>query len=255
MKLIPVPQDRVWGTKLTEPWFTNTEGRNIGEIWFAASDSSPLLVKILLTTDRLSVQVHPGDTPSARGKTEMWHVLRADEKAQVAIGVRREVSQEELKSACLSGKVVDLLEWLPARAGDTFFIPAGTVHALGAGLVVCEIQQNSDKTYRLYDYDRKDAGRKRELHLDQGLEVAQLTPWEGRRTLPVTSPYFEVERLDVRGEAEVPESLRERIVIAVLGEGSVDGQPFRPGDAWFTSEKMRVHSEGAAFILAEVPPA
>ncbi len=133
----------------------------------------PLLVKFLFTSDNLSVQVHPNDEYAAkhhegsRGKTEMWHILRAEPGAKIAFGVRVPVTKEELRTAAESGAIVDLLNWIPVRPGETYFIPAGTVHAIGGGLVICEVQQLSDVTYRLYDYKRVDKdGKERELHLD-----------------------------------------------------------------------------------------
>lgn len=204
MKLTPVPHERIWGTAATQPWFANEEGRRIGEVWFDVPESFPGLIKFLFTAEDLSIQVHPPDCDGRRGKTEMWHVLRAEPGARVALGVDREVTREELRKACLDGTVLDMLRWTPARPGDTFFIPAGTVHALGAGLVVCEIQQNSDCTYRMFDF-----GRGRELHLAQSLEVATLTAYDGRSSLPVTCGYFHVCAEDRPGV--------ERIAVAIEG--------------------------------------
>lgn len=216
MRLKPLPQQRIWGTIDTEPWFPNPEGNFIGEVWFDVPESCPLLVKFLFTSDNLSVQVHPGDRDGQRGKTEMWHVVRADEGAQVAVGVKRAVTIDELRAACSSRAILDLLRWVPARAGDTFFIPAGTVHALGAGLVVCEIQQNSDCTYRLYDFERG-----RELHLDEGLAVSTLTPYEGRVSLPLESEYFRVTDEDVVD--------CDRFVVAISGQDAGQTLALRAG--------------------------
>jgi mannose-6-phosphate isomerase len=128
-------------------------------------------VKLLATSDKLSVQVHP-DGECGVGKTEMWHILSAAPGSQIALGFTQPVGVEALRAAAASGEIERLLRWIPVSAGETYFIPAGTIHAIGAGISLCEIQQNSDITYRLYDY-----GRPRELHLDRALEAADLDAW------------------------------------------------------------------------------
>src|SRR5712691_5956864 len=125
-RLTPDFREKIWGATHLEPWFPNSD-RKIGEVWF--EKDSPLLVKFLFTTEKLSVQVHPP------GKTEMWHVLAAEPGAQIAAGFREEISPEKLREASLSGAIMDLLAWHTARRGDTYFLPAGTVHAVGEGLV------------------------------------------------------------------------------------------------------------------------
>ena len=154
------PLVKVWGSPATEPWLNNPERRQIGEIWFSAPAAMPLLVKFLFTSERLSVQVHPDDDYARaqgheRGKTEMWHILRAEPGATVALGLREEATRERVRAAALNGVIVEMLEWIPVQAGDTFFVPAGTIHAIVGGLAICEIQQLSDVTYRLFDYQRE----------------------------------------------------------------------------------------------------
>ena len=161
--------EKVWGTPDLLPWYPPAQ-KKIGEVWFEAD--LPLLVKFVFTSERLSVQVHPNDQFAAahensRGKTEMWYVMRAEPGARLAIGFRESISCERLRDAAISGEIEQLLNWMEVEAGDAFFVPAGTVHAIGSGLALCEIQQHSDVTYRLYDY-----GRPRELHLDQAIQVA-----------------------------------------------------------------------------------
>jgi len=264
-KLTPLVLEKVWGSPHTEPWRANPEGRKIGEIWFSAPEAVPLLVKFLFTSERLSVQVHPDDTYAqahggVRGKTEMWHILHAEPDAMIALGLREPVSRERLRSAALIGGIVDLLEWIPVRAGDTFFIPAGTIHALGAGLTALEIQQFCDITYRLFDYQRKP---ERPLHLDDSLAVATLQPFDGRR-LPRTvgsgrqvlvdeCGYFHVERLEVRGSAECPASTQPVMYVAVEGEGRIARQPFRAGEAWLApagTAPFAIEAASAAIVIA-----
>ena len=154
-KLTGSLHDRTWGS----------------ERWYTAEPALPILVKLLSTADKLSVQVHP-DGECGVGKTEMWHILSAAPGAKIALGFEQPVDAEALRAAALSGEIERLLRWIPVHPGETYFIPAGTIHAIGAGIEICEIQQNSDITYRLYDY-----GRPRELHLDRALEAADLNAW------------------------------------------------------------------------------
>ncbi len=227
--------EKVWGSPLTEPWCRNPERRKIGEVWFAASPAVPLLVKILFTSERLSVQVHPGDDygwkhENSRGKTEMWHILRAEPEARIATGLLERVSRDDLEKACLSGDVVGMLDWVPVLKGDTFFIPAGTIHAIGGGVTLCEVQELSDVTYRLYDY-----GRPRELHLERGLEVSMLSPRDaraGRGETLVECEHFLTTRLDVRGAVECSARTKNSLYIALEGEGTIGGLEFAPGDGF-----------------------
>jgi mannose-6-phosphate isomerase len=187
VKIAPSFVERIWGSTELAPWYPNPLTK-IGEVHFHAEPRLPILVKFIFTTEKLSVQVHPkGDS----GKTEMWHILRADPGATIALGFRQPVSRDDLRRASLSGAVEDMLRWFPVKPGETYFVPAGTVHAIGGGIALCEIQQNNDVTYRLYDY-----GRPRELHLEQALAAADLTEHPGATDLPVRCPYFVAEALD-----------------------------------------------------------
>ncbi len=150
-----------------------SDGQPVGEIWFEP-DNSDVLVKYLFTSERLSIQVHPDDDQArkmngVRGKEECWLILEADPGAHVGIGLTKTVSQDELKKAALDGSIIDLIAWRQARVGDFIYNPARTIHALGPGLTVLEVQQNSDITLRLFDYFRA-----RELHVDQAAAVSRL---------------------------------------------------------------------------------
>jgi mannose-6-phosphate isomerase len=187
LKIAPSFVERIWGSTHLAPWFPNP-AHKIGEVHFHSEPRLPILVKFIFTTEKLSVQVHPkGDS----GKTEMWHILRADPGATIALGFSRPLTRDELRRASLSGEVEGMLRWFPVKPGQTYFVPAGTVHAIGGGIALCEIQQNNDVTYRLYDY-----GRPRELHLEQALAVADLTEHPGATDLRVRCPYFVAEALD-----------------------------------------------------------
>jgi len=268
-KLTPVVLDKVWGTPRTEPWLENPEGRRIGEIWHAAPpeylDELPVLLKFLFVSDRMSIQVHPGDEYArdhgeARGKTEMWHVLRAEPGSTVALGLREKASAERVREAAMSGEIVEMLDWVPAREGDTFFIPAGTIHAIGGGLVLCEVQQHSDCTYRLYDYQRKP---ERPLHLDDSLAVARLTPADCRkasspvsegRELLAECRYFRTELLKIRGALKCGPLQAPALFAAISGEGTIDGEPFRAGECWLVpaGASFSLESSDAAFIAVTI---
>ena len=213
----------------------------------------PLLVKLLFTSESLSVQVHPDDVYARahggeRGKTEMWHVLRAEQGARIGLGPRERLTPEGLREASMTGEIERLLHWMPARAGDTFFAPAGTIHAIGGGLVLCEVQQYSDVTYRLYDY-----GRPRELHLDEALAVARVEPYKGRmEALPVACPYFRTDRLVVNGAVQCPVAGRTAVYVAIEGEGMIGGEAFGPGEAWEIRAgegPVEIVSECAVFLV------
>lgn len=213
------------------PWYP-TSSDKIGEVWFEAD--LPILVKFVFTSDRLSVQVHPDDEFAAaheksRGKTEMWYVLRAEPGARIALGLRQAISRERLRESALSGEIEELLNWVDVTAGDAFFVPAGTVHAIGGGLALCEIQQYSDITYRLYDY-----GRPRELHLDKALQVASTEASSPEPVvLPIDCKYFHTELAKTASPLRyTPEPGRFHLLIFVSGSGHIAEQPFREGETW-----------------------
>jgi len=231
-----------------------------GEVWFEESSDlslpSNLLVKFLFTTAKLSVQVHPDDDyarsqGSPRGKTEMWHVVSAQPGAKVAAGFHEPISENKVREAALSGEIVDLLAWYEARPGDTFFIPAGTVHAIGAGLALWEIQQRSDITYRLYDY-----GRPREVHLDHALRVAHRDPYSARVTahapandrLLVSCEYFTTEKLRLEG-THGHTIVAGELWVVLEGSGTIGGEPVSAGDVVQLTESTAALFSGNAEIL------
>ncbi len=181
-------------------------GQKLGEVWptlpvawtgtkISASDSSfPLLVKFIFAEEKLSVQVHPDDdfaarheqTAGGRGKTEMWYAIRARPGAEVLAGLKPSVTRELFKRAIEDGSAEDCLQHVPLRAGEAIFVPAGTAHTIGAGLVLCEVQEYSDLTYRVFDYNRRDAqGRSRELHIEKALQVMRFGEQRGGKIEPV----------------------------------------------------------------------
>lgn len=239
---------RVWGFRDLRPWYDRiAEGDPIGEVWLTGDDclvatgphtgkklaalfgeahkqllgadapspESPLLIKMLFAKEKLSVQVHPDDgmaqkygTP--RGKTECWYALAAEPGAKVAVGLKAGTSLAEVENGIHAGTLEQSLELLPVEAGDVIFVDAGTVHAIWPGAVLLETQQNSDVTYRMFDY-----GRPRELHVERSLEATKLKTRAGKvaprqladRTVLIDVEYFRVERIPVNG-TRTSESLR-----------------------------------------------
>jgi mannose-6-phosphate isomerase len=227
--------EKIWGSTNLEPWFPNSE-KKIGEVWFTAEPPLPILVKFLFTSGKLSVQVHPAG-PRPQGKTEMWYILRAAPGARIALGFREPVSRERLRDAARSGEIESLLAWFAVKAGETYFTPARTVHAIGAGIALCEIQQNSDVTYRLYDY-----GRPRELHLEQAAAVADLGRHPGASAAIECSPghvllarceYFETELLTTPPRDDAGST---HLLVFLEGRGTIDGTPFQAGEVWLAPE-------------------
>jgi len=246
-----------------EAWFTadgnlTSSGPAFGELTRRHSveilgpgqgEECPLLVKILFTSERLSVQVHPDDEYAAlhhdgsRGKTEAWHIIAAEPHATVGIGLSAPLSREQGEAAALSGEIERLMDWRPATVGETFLVPAGTVHALGPGLTLIEVQEQSDVTYRLFDY-----GRGRELHLEHGLAVADLGPYtlgsdtrhtaDTGRTILTHCRYFTMECRAVCGQVSfAPLAPHFHLIVVIRGEGTLAGEPLRPGGVWCVPAK------------------
>jgi mannose-6-phosphate isomerase len=236
VRLTPSPREKLWGKTRLMPWFPNAE-KAIGEVWFLCDQNLPLLVKLLFTSERLSIQVHPDDgEDGSRGKTEMWHIVEAEPGAAIALGFREPLTRERLRESC-SGEIESLLNWIPVLAGETYFTPARTVHAIGAGIVLWEIQQNSDVTYRLWDY-----GRPRELHIEQAAPISDLgvhpgaarsvTLSENRDEL-VRCKHFTTELVRLPANSRhtpMPEECQ--LWICLEGRGSIGGETFRPGEVW-----------------------
>jgi mannose-6-phosphate isomerase len=237
-RLEPYFRTRIWGFNDLSPWFDyKTDGEPIGEVWLtgemckaatgplagqsltevtrklgrgllgtAFGDGEfPLLIKLLFPKEKLSVQVHPDDAMAQkygepRGKTECWYALDAEPGAKVALGIHPGVAAEQIRTAIESSTLEELLEMVPVNKGDMLFVDAGTVHAMGPGVVILETQQTSDRTYRMYDY-----GRPRELHIDKSLEAMRVKTRAGKipphaengHTVLIDETYFKIERWDV----------------------------------------------------------
>lgn len=237
----------------------------------------PLLIKLLDCQDDLSVQVHPNDhyehLPAGElGKTEMWYVLDAKPGAKIIYGLNDGVTREELAQAIAENRITDKLYEVSVSAGDTFYIPAGTVHALCSGVLVAEIQQNSDTTYRLYDYNRLGLdGQPRELHVEDSLNVIA---YEGSGATRMTtelhtnnewlnianSPYFIVEKGKTDGRWELFTN-GDSFVIHIICEGTgtlrwVDGElAVKPGDCFLIPANLGGYAfEGSLTMLRSLIP-
>jgi mannose-6-phosphate isomerase len=269
---------RVWGYRDLRPWYDHVAtGDPIGEVWLTGdeclvatgphagkklghlfhefhesllgagtqSPDSPLLIKVLFAHEKLSVQVHPDDRMAQkygdpRGKTECWYALAAEPEARVALGLKPGVTLDQVKAGIHDGTLEESLNVLPVVAGDLIFVDAGTVHAIWPGSILLETQQNSDVTYRMYDY-----GRPRELHIEKSLEATRLVTRAGKippveladRTVLINVEYFRVERLPVarhRASASLP-GKGEPIhglsyLFAAAGAGRLIGPDFHPVD-------------------------
>ena len=259
MKLKKHLVDKPWGRTDIPVEFGTMSGRRVGEIWYSANTETPLpiLVKWLFTSERLSIQVHPDDAQAQErgmplGKEECWYVVDAEPGAVIGIGTKRPLSGEELHAASLSGEIEGLMDWKKVSAGDYFYIPAGTVHAIGAGITLVEVQQYADITYRLYDY-----GRDRELHLDDGVAVSSATPYTDTRsgnaltgTQLVDGPHFELWYVcEIDAVPALPSS--GNIWITPLsGQIHTDGEVAAKGDCLVTpaNAKITFSSDAKALI-------
>lgn len=191
-----------------------------------AFDFFPMLIKFIDAKDNLSIQVHPDDAYAMEnhgeyGKTEMWYILDAEEDARLYYGFTKKISKEEFAERIKSNTLLEVLKSEKVKKGDVFFIEAGTVHAIGKGIVICEIQQNSNITYRVYDYDRRDAqGNARELHIERAVEVSKTdvaVPYKSEReNILASCKYFTVERMNVCGKSsiDVNEESFKSIIVA-----------------------------------------
>jgi len=301
LKLTPVLKDYIWGGyKLKDLFGRDNGGKKISESWevsvhpdgLSASggvtlaeylknnpyavnkkgDAFPVLIKYIDAKLNLSVQVHPDDEFARRverdnGKTEMWYVLRAEAGAGIYCGFKRDTSKSEFIKNVSTGEVEKLLNFIPVKAGDCYLIEAGTVHAIGAGCVICEIQQSSNVTYRVYDYNRKDAdGNTRPLHLDKAMKVINFKAFKdntesgkpgrvggGSLRLLTRCKYFRCRELVLNGEfSETAE--KSFVTLNVLeGAGEVNGLEFKSGDSFFVpcGETFKITGKAKVILTDE----
>ena len=276
-RLTPATKDNIWGgnklraygkesekDRIAESWelsFTKggeariADGREMSEAfpretWGTLAEkfqAFPVLTKFIDAQDKLSVQVHPSDTYALEnegqfGKTEMWYVVEADEGAGLYMGLERECDTDEFAAAVADGSVEKLLSFKEVKRGDVYFIPSGTIHAIGAGVVIFEIQQNSTLTYRLYDYMRRDKdGNLRELHVDKAMKVSLLEPYKesifdkNDESLIGTCEYFETKKYKLNLSKITFDVEKDSFlsITCVGGEGEIEGEKISLGDTFF----------------------
>jgi mannose-6-phosphate isomerase len=258
MKLAKHLVEKPWGRTDIPAAFGDMQGKRIGEIWYEIEDRAqlPVLVKWLFTSEKLSIQVHPNDEQAqarglASGKEECWYVVDAEPGAVIGMGTTRPLSPEQLREASLSGEIEALMNWKPVGAGDFFYIPAGTVHAIGAGITLVEVQQNADVTYRLYDY-----GRPRELHLDDGVAVSDARPYDDERSgratasgLLVDSPYFKLWKVASDGELPLLSEAENWLAVPIAGNVTVGGLSCSIGECLNFAGRPRMECDASAAAL------
>ena len=272
-KLYPVCKDYLWGgNKLKESYAKQTDKTPCAESWELSFHKDgltrlangktlmesvtqadlgenvngfaffPTLIKFIDAKQDLSVQVHPSDeyalkNENSLGKTEMWYIVEAEAGAGIYLGFNRDVTEAEYREAIANNTLTQLLNFYEVKAGECYFIPAGTIHAIGKGCLICEIQQNSNLTYRVYDYARRDKdGNLRELHVEKALKVTKLSKHENKtlqgETLGV-SKYFNVRKLHVKNCVLQANPRSFQCITCVDGQGELDGQSIRKGDSFF----------------------
>ena len=218
----------------------------------ARPPNSLLLLKLLFTSQPLSIQVHPDDANAhslglPRGKSEAWYVLSATPDAKIALGLKQRRTPQQLRDAIDDGSISNLVVWQPVSQGEVIFVPAGTIHAIGAGLVIAEVQQRSDATFRIFDY-----GRGRELHINSAVAVANTGPSafsvppnriSNERTLLVSSPHFVFERIDLQPNSDWCLAAERETWLLVLGGGARVGSfDVDKGEAIFAqSDRVAIH--------------
>jgi len=304
-RLAPWFSERPWGRASLKPWYAETgKSGPVGEAWLtgpqsvietgplagqtlaaavaangvgmvgAAGTEFPLLVKLLFPNDKLSVQVHPDDAHAQaigqpRGKTECWYVLEAEAGATIALGLKEGASVDVVREAIAAGTLEEWMQWVPVSVGDMIFVDAGTVHAIGPGVVLLETQQTSDTTFRMYDY-----GRPRELHVEDALKVMRLTTDAGKVAAKqmqegflrlIEQKYFTVDRYDVGAGDEVSidgglptclAGLRGTARVEWSGGDAVELQPGRAVVVPVSVDQVNVRSDaGVSFVRCFAPTA
>ena len=278
-KLYPECKEIIWGgTRLKEKYGKQTDKELVAETWELSFHEAgptrlasgktlqetatkeelgkncdgfpffPVLAKLIDAKQDLSVQVHPSDAYALKnensfGKTEMWYIVEADEGAGIYLGFKKDVTKAEYEQAIKDHTLTELLNFFEVKAGECYFIPSGTIHAIAKGCLICEIQQNSNLTYRVYDYGRKDKnGNERELHVEKALKVTNLNKYEYTPLQAQTeegqllglSRYFTTTSVKVQGEKTlIADKNSFKCAICVQGEGEIDGQKVCLGDSYF----------------------
>lgn len=300
-KLIPALKDYVWGGNRLKTLYGREGGDKVAESWevsvhpdgpsgiagggtlaeylaarpeaAGAAGGLPVLIKYIDAAQNLSVQVHPDDAFARReegdnGKTEMWYVIGAEEGAGIYCGFRKDTDKDAFLAKVQDGSVQELLNFIPVKAGDCFLIEAGTVHAIGAGCLICEVQQSSNVTYRVYDYGRLVNGKPRQLHLDKAMRVINFSAFRDRTGSGKKEPagegcalrhltqcrYFRCRELTLGGTFAEQSGGSFTAIDFLSGEGEINGERFCAGDSFFIpcGEKFEIKGKGLA-VLTDSP--
>lgn len=301
LKLEPVLKSYIWGGNKLHELYGRGNGGTVSESWEVSvhpdgaskcgdgtlaeyiaknpravsprGGEFPILIKYIDAADNLSVQVHPDDAYARReegdnGKTEIWYIISADEGAGIYCGFKRNTSREEFLAKLADGTVEELLNFIPVAAGDCYLVKAGTVHAIGAGCFICEVQESSNVTYRVYDYNRRDAaGNARPLHIDKAMDVINFGAFRdetggggyvrtqgGKMRLLTECEYFRVRELVLDGTFECGSEGSFLAFNAIEGSGVMGGYPFKAGDSFFVPAGERFAAEGKAKIILTDKP-
>jgi len=261
-----------WGRVDLRPWSSiDASADPVGELWFGRMDeraaSPALLLKLLFTSQPLSIQVHPNDEFAhaiglPNGKTEAWYILSAPPGARVALGLKRILTPQALRAAIRDGSIAGHVQWRPVAQGDVILVPGGTIHAIGANIVLAEIQQRSDTTFRLFDF-----GRQRELHEDSAVAASDAGPPPTQlparrltdgRTVLVASPPFVLERIDLQANSHWElDTDREAWLLVIDGKGRVGRANATVGEAIFIEADhagIDVGASGMSILLAYPGP-
>ena len=293
VKLKPSVKDYIWGGNFFQKFLKGLDKERVSECWELSvrdEDSSiiasgpnagkrlsevitkedigpvmdrfpyfPLLIKLIDAKENLSVQVHPSDDyalkyESSFGKSEMWHIISADEGSGLYVGLNKDYSKEDIKKALEDGTILDCLNFFKVKPGDTFVIDPGTIHAIGKGVRLIEIQQNSNLTYRLFDYNRKDKnGNPRELHIAKALEVINFKQYKVNKSessLLADNKYFTVKEGSFNGEIELKANETAFISFTFLeGEGMVNDIEFKQFDTFFLPFRKEAVIKGKGKVV------
>lgn len=250
------------GKTLAEVLTPEKTGKNCEKFEFF-----PVLIKFIDAKQNLSVQVHPSDDYALKyensyGKTESWYIVEAEEGAGIYCGFKRDTNKEEFLQSLASGEVENLLNFIPVKKGDCYFIPSGTVHAIGAGCLILEIQQNSDLTYRVYDYNRRGAdGKLRELHVDKAVKVINFNKYEPKLFASGENPrvitecdYFRSRELVLNGGFTEKNANSFTCVTVTDGSGEINGEKFIKGDSFFVCADTEYTLKGTGKVILTCVP-
>lgn len=293
LKCLPIKKQLLWGGQRINQRFNLESNENLAELWVLSTHHDglttlengqtlkdylqknphalgegltdcPILIKFIDANLDLSIQVHPNDEYAHlhlgdNGKNEMWIVLESDDLSSIYCGLNQEITKEQLEQSIHDQSIMEYLNAYDVKENDVFSIPAQTIHSIGAGNLICEIQQCSNATFRLYDFDRIDKnGQKRELHLKQALEVVDTKPgdylvrseWNSDSVKPlVKNDYFNTWLVRIDKDYNQPKQTTFEVMVALKGSGQINQQAFKEGDCFFIEAQTEVTIEGECEVL------